>query len=94
LEEFVETDEYKNDFIESYVQIGYQIGFKQGIQEGIEQVRVAVKTKSVLKLLDGFGLNPTDAQRARVVACRDLAQLDLWFDRALTAKTAADVFED
>jgi hypothetical protein len=36
----------------------------------------------------------TREQRARVGASTDLAQLDLWFERSLTAATAAGVFSD
>lgn len=37
-------------------------------------------------------LRPTEAPRARVEKCTDLAQLDLWSEHSLTA--AADVFKD
>jgi hypothetical protein len=73
--------EYKDDFIESYVQVG------------IEQGAVADAAEKLLKLLDGRGLQPTDAQRAQVAGSTDLSQLNLWFDRAITAKTAADLFK-
>jgi hypothetical protein len=76
------TTEYKNDFIESYVKVG------------IEQGAVADAAEKVLKVLDLRGLKPTDAQRAQVADSTDKAQLDLWFDRAITAKTAEDVFKD
>jgi hypothetical protein len=33
-----------------------------------------------------------DEQLAKVAAAVGIAQLDVWFDRALTADTAADVF--
>ena len=86
LEELMETAEYKNDFIESYVQVG--------IEQGIERGAVADAGEKLLKVLDVRGLQPTDAQRAQVVGSADLARLNLWFDRALTAETAADVFKD
>jgi len=84
LEELMKTTEYKNDFIESYVRVG--------IEQGIEQGAVADAAEKLLRLLDGRGLRPTDAQRAQVSGSTDLSQLNLWFDRAITAKTAADVF--
>jgi hypothetical protein len=82
LEELMATAEYKNDFIESYVQVG------------IEQGIVSEAAEKLLRLLDGRGLRPTDAQRAQVAGSTDLAQLNKWFDQAITAKTAADVFRD
>jgi hypothetical protein len=90
LEELMETTEYKNDFIESYV----QVGIEQGIEQGIERGAVADAAEKLLKVLDVRGLKPTDAQRAQAAGNTDLSQLNLWFDRALTAKTAADVFKD
>ena len=50
------------------------------------------QAKALLKLLDRRGLAPTDEQRRQVTSTIDLAQLDLWFDRAITANSAAEVF--
>jgi hypothetical protein len=86
LEELMKTTEYQNDFIESYVKVG--------VEQGIEQGAVADAAEKVLRLLDGRDLQPTDAQRAQVAASTDLSQLNLWFDRAITAGTTADVFKD
>jgi hypothetical protein len=90
LEELMKTTEYKNDFIESYV----QVGIEQGIEQGIERGALADAAEKLLRLLAGRGLELTDAQRARVAGSADLSQLNQWFDRAITAGTAADVFKD
>jgi len=37
-------------------------------------------------------LAPSEEQRQRVTSCADSVQLNLWFDRAITASTAAGVF--
>ena len=50
--------------------------------------------RAVLKLLDARQLAPTTEQRQQVTSCTDAVQLDLWFDRAITAGTAAEVFAD
>jgi hypothetical protein len=47
----------------------------------------------VLKVMDARALRATPEQRAEVAAAAGIAQLDVWFDRALTADTAADVFD-
>ena len=44
--------------------------------------------------MDVRGLRPSKEQRAKVTATAGLAKLEMWFERALTATTAADVFED
>jgi hypothetical protein len=36
----------------------------------------------------------TDQERQQVTSCSDVTQLDQWFDRALAATTAADIFKD
>jgi hypothetical protein len=86
----METAEYKNDFIESYVYAEFDIGFDIGFELGA----VANTVEKLLKVLDVRGLKPTAAQRAQVTGRTDRGTLNLWFDRAITAKTAVDVFGD
>ena len=76
------TAEYEKTFIERI--------HDQGIAEG----EAKGKAEAVLKLLDARGLAPTSEQRRQVASSTDTAQLDLWFDRAITASTAAEVFAD
>ena len=76
------TAEYEKTFIERI--------HDQGIAEG----EARGKAEAVLKLLNARGLAPTDEQRRQVTSSTDPVQLDLWFDRAITASTAAEVFAD
>jgi len=94
LEDMMSTAEWKDDFIESYVQIGLEQGREQGLEQGLEQGAASAKAQDVLKVIDARGLRPTKEQRAEVTATAGIAQLDLWFDRALTADTADDIFKD
>ena len=98
LEDMMSTTEWKDDFIESYVQIGIEQGLEQGLEQGreqgLEQGAANAKAQDVLKIMETRGLNPTQEQRAKITAAAGITQLDLWFDRALTAGTAADVFKD
>lgn len=48
-------------------------------------------TRMLFKLLDHNGVTLTAEQRDTIAACRDLVQIDVWHERAFTAKTAADV---
>ncbi|SDN04101.1 hypothetical protein SAMN04487981_103354 [Streptomyces sp. cf386] len=59
-------------------------------EEGIEQERAA----KVLKLLDMRGIPIPASARERVESCSDLDQLDTWFERALHAENAEDLFVD
>jgi hypothetical protein len=78
LEAMMSTSEFERTFVERIRD--------QGISEG--------KAESVLRLLDAQHLAPSDEQRQRVMSCADSAQLDRWFDRAITVSTAAEVFAD
>lgn len=84
------TTEWKSDFVESFVNVGLEQGREQGIVEGA----IRAKAEDILKILNARHLKPTQDQRELVNAATDLAQLDRWFDRALTADTAAEVFAD
>ena len=47
-----------------------------------------------LRLLDARGVALSPEQRQRVTSNSDPAQLNPWFDRAITAGTATEVFAD
>ena len=73
----------------------YEKTFMERIHaEGEAKGKAEGKAEAVLRLLDARGLAPSPEQRQRVTASTDPAQLDLWFDRAITASTAAEVFAD
>jgi hypothetical protein len=82
LEAMMTTSDYEKTFVERI--------HDQGISEG----KAEGKAEDVLKLLDARHLAPSKEQRQRVTSCTDSGQLDLWFDRAITAGTAAEVFAD
>jgi hypothetical protein len=76
------TSEYEKTFVEKIRD--------QGIAEG----EAKGKAEAVLRLLDARRLAPSHEQRQQVTSCTDSAQLDLWFDRAITAVSPAEVFAD
>ena len=61
-------------------------GRDEGVRTGWAQ--------ALLQLFRARGIELSEAERERITGCRDTATLDLWFQRALTAATAADVFGD
>jgi len=65
----------------------------EGKAEGKAEGRAEGKAEGVLRVLDARSLALADEQRARILACRDLEQLDRWLVRAVTATSATDVFE-
>lgn len=85
LEDKMKSFTYRDEFVDGYIE--------QGIEKGVELGQVKDAVSKLLKLLDGRRLQPTQEQRKLVADCTDLRQLDLWFDRALTASSANDVFK-
>ena len=88
------TSEYEKTFIERIHDQGIAEGEAKGKAEGEAKGKAEGKAEDVLKLLDARGLAPSQKQRDQVKSCADPAQLDLWFDRAITVSTAAEVFAD
>jgi hypothetical protein len=50
--------------------------------------------RAVLTVLDARGVEVSTAVREQILACTDLAQLDVWLRRAVTATTADDVIRE
>ncbi|MEM9460747.1 MAG: Rpn family recombination-promoting nuclease/putative transposase [Myxococcota bacterium] len=65
---------------------GMADGMAKGMAKGIAQM--------LARLLDTRGLALTDELRQRIARCKDEAVLQRWFDRAVTAATLAEVFDD
>ena len=86
LEAMMTTSEYEKTFVERI--------HDEGIAEGEAKGKAEGKAEDILKLLVARHLAPSPEQRQRVSACTDPTQLDLWFDRAITASTATEVFAD
>lgn len=53
--------------------------------------RTETKAEVVLKILAKRGLPITPRQRRQITECTDLATLDRWFDRALTAASVDEL---
>jgi len=61
-------------------------------EEGRIEGEVTGRAKDILRLLDRRGVPIPDSDRDLITSCTDLAALDRWFDRAITATTADEVF--
>jgi len=98
LEAMMTTSEYQKTFVEKIhdqgIAEGEAKGKAEGKAEGIAEGEARGKAEAVLRLLEARHLAPSRDQRQRVTSCTDAAQLDVWFDRAITADTAAQVFAD
>jgi predicted transposase YdaD len=83
---------YKDPLTEHWAAAGRVEGRAEGREEGIEQGLARAKGEDLLKIMDARSLKPSEKQRAQVTSSTDLGRLDLWFDRALTADSADEVF--
>ncbi|WP_439082530.1 hypothetical protein [Streptomyces sp. WL006] len=62
--------------------------------EGRVEGRLEGRAEDILRILDLRGVPVPEAARQRVSACTDLAVLDVWLERAVTAPSADAVFGD
>jgi hypothetical protein len=82
--------EYQSEFAKTHEAIGMAKGQAIGEARG-EAIGEAA---AVLKILGARSISVTEAQRARVLACTDLATLDRFIARAVVVTTADDLFVD
>jgi predicted transposase YdaD len=81
-----ETSQLIATIRDEYMAEGIKEGRTEGIAEGI--------AKGIARLLGARELVLTDELRKRLFGCRDDALLTRWFDRAITATTLTEVFDD
>jgi hypothetical protein len=69
--------------------------FKDDFMDGlIAQGEAKGEASMLLRILVARGIDVPDDVRNRVTACGDTAQIEAWFDRAVTATTLSQVFGD
>jgi hypothetical protein len=69
-------------------------GRAQGLKIGLKQGRVQARVEIIPLILEARSIPVPDEVRARVEACTDLDQLEVWARRALQVTDAADLFVD
>jgi hypothetical protein len=60
----------------------------------VDRIYEQGKAPYLLRALKSRGLEPSEEQQDQIASCTDEAQLDCWFDRAMTATSVAEVFAD
>jgi hypothetical protein len=60
----------------------------------VDRIYEQGKAAYLLRALRSRGLEPSEAQQEQIASCADEAQLDRWFDRAMTATSVTEVFAD
>ncbi|MGC9477967.1 hypothetical protein ACP4I1_27915 [Streptomyces sp. WG4] len=61
--------------------------------ETAQSLRAEGRAGALLLLLDRRGVEVSEEERARIAGCGDMGVLDVWLTRAITASSAAEVFE-
>jgi hypothetical protein len=88
--------QYQTEFARRYVaqgrQEGHQEGHQEGLQKGRQEGRQEGEVAALLEVLDARGLKVDEAARQQILACTDLAQLKVWLRRAVTVKSAQELF--
>jgi hypothetical protein len=80
LEELMLTH-WKDDFLDGL------------IDQGRAQGRVEGEAQMLLRILTARGLDVPEHIRVIVTECTDIARLEAWADRAVTATSLDDIFE-
>ena len=65
--------------------------FKKGKDEGKDEGKAEGIAESLLMILAARMIETTESERQRILAERDIATLRSWLERALTARSLADV---
>ncbi|MFH9012792.1 hypothetical protein ACH4C6_15545, partial [Streptomyces sp. NPDC017943] len=68
--------------------------YLEGKADGKAEAKAENQAELILRVLQKRGIPLTPDDRARITTCTDLDTLTRWFDRSLTAASAADLFAD
>jgi hypothetical protein len=71
---------------------GHQRGREKGREKGREEGREEGEQQALLAVLDARALVLSEAERARIVACKDTHQLLAWIRLAATVGSTAELF--
>ena len=92
--------EYQSDFARKYVAEGEAKGKAEGRAEGEAKGKVEGEAKgkaegaatTLLRILELRGLKATETERARILTCQDIQQLERWTRFALQVESFQDLF--
>ena len=94
LEDLMTAVEWKDDWVESFVNVGKAEGIAEGRAEGRAEGKAEAVVSDLMRLLKLRNMHPGKRHMALIAQCTDLATLQRWFDRAATAANAKEVFTD
>jgi flagellar biosynthesis/type III secretory pathway protein FliH len=65
---------------------------QEGVRRGKVEGKAEGKAEDVLVILEARQLTVTAEQRAHILACKDVAQLERWLRQAVTAGSTHELF--
>jgi hypothetical protein len=77
--------------LENYFSEAQRRNYERGRAEGQVEGKAQGKAEAVLKILMQRGLMPSADQRRRILACTDLATLERWLERSLSASSVDEL---
>jgi hypothetical protein len=91
LEAFMQSGsyQYQSELVRKLVGHGLEKGLKKGEQKG----RLEGEHRALFKVLKARRLTVDDTARRRILACKDLAQLELWLGKAVTVQSLQELFK-
>jgi hypothetical protein len=76
------------------IEEGRRQGLAEGLAEGLAKGRLQTQAQALLCVLATRKLPVSEELRARIEACQDIATLERWLERAVTAQSAADAISE
>src|SRR5688572_28413871 len=83
---------FKSDFAKKYIAQGKAEGLSEGKAKGKLDGEALGKAESIIALLEERQVAIKKEEKDKIIACQDLAQLDAWFKKAITAKKSSELF--
>ncbi|MBN1203396.1 MAG: Rpn family recombination-promoting nuclease/putative transposase [Myxococcaceae bacterium] len=88
------AEELMATWSEELIEKGRQRGRIEGRAEGQAEGLAKARAEDVLRILSARGVPVDEKARQRILTCTEMATLDRWFDKALTATRLAEVLDD
>lgn len=89
--------QYQSEFVRKLVghglEKGLKKGLKQGLRQGQQEGRLEGEHRALFKVLKARGLTVDETTRQRILACTELAQLELWLGKAVTVQSVQELFK-
>ena len=87
------NDEVQTKLFREWLAMSFEKGYVEGVKEGFKEGLHLGALAALLEVLDARGIQVDEESPQRLAACKDLTQLRLWMGKALTVRTARELFD-